>query len=192
MMQHHCQVRSSLDGKMTSAKRHLQTPNTPIHIQNNFLLSSYSSLVCISLISSVVQIFVGCGQLCVQYNYGAIQKVSEKRLHGKQAKIVITNYQIMSSLESDFQFYFSPGAAPMLIWLGRRRHNVPDRLQFNIQRFLMFWDTKYKVQYIQMLCRAGLLCIHGICLLFLAQVVVPRVSRCIVFQFPHLCLKQLC
>ena len=64
--------------------------------------------------------------------------------------------------------FFLPGAAPMLIWLGRRRHNVPDRLQFNIQRFLVFWDTKYKVQYIQMLCRAGLLCIHGIHLLFLA------------------------
>ena len=64
--------------------------------------------------------------------------------------------------------FFLPRAAPMLIWLGRRRHNVPDRLQFNIQRFLVFCDTKYKVQYIQMLCRAGLLCIHGIHLLFLA------------------------
>ena len=174
MMQHHCQVRSSLDGKMTSAKGICRPQIIPLFTyRTSFFYLHNSSLVHISLINSVAAIefrflWVADSCVCVVQLWGHSESI------GKTATWQTSKISDHKLPNNEFTcvrlsiLFFLPGAAPMLIWLGRRRHNVPDRLQFNIQRFLVFWDTKYKVQYIQMLCRAGLLCIHGIHLLFLA------------------------
>ena len=129
------------------AKWHQQkgicTPQIPLFTyRTSFFYLHNSSLVHISLINSVAAIefrflWVADSCVCVVQLWGHSESI------GKTATWQTSKISDHKLPNNEFTcvrlsiLFFLPGAAPMLIWLGRRRHNVPDRLQFNIQRFLV-------------------------------------------------------